>query len=118
MKVILIPVLALAALMITSCTSTTARAPQDWALAAQKAETAADHEQLAKHYDELAQTMQANADEERRMLREYQLRPHRYGRRIKDLRARSTALVRDSEAAAQDNRAMADFHRQMAAELH
>jgi len=118
MKVILIPALVLAASVTASCASKTERTPQDWAQAAQKAETAADHEQLAKHYDELAQTLQASADEERRMLTEYQRRPHRYGRRIKDLRARSIALVRDFEATARDNRAMADFHRQMAAELH
>jgi hypothetical protein len=116
MKVILIPVLAAAALLTASC-APTQRTAQDWALAAQRAETAEDHEALAKHYDELARTMQADADEERGLLAEYQRRPHRYGRRIQDLRSRSTALIRDFEASARDSRQMADFHRQMAAEL-
>lgn len=115
MKSTLIPALAFAVLLGAGCASK----PQhtDWAAAVQKAETADDHEKLAQHYDELAQTMQADADEEKRMLAEYQRRPHRYGKRIKDLRARSGALVRDYEAAAKENRDMAEFHRQMAAEL-
>lgn len=117
MKIMLISAFVLTTLLSAGCASKPERASQDWPLAAQKAETADDHEQLAKHYDELAATMQADADEERRMLTEYQRRPHRYGRRIKDLRARSTALVRDYEQGAQDNRAMAELHRQMAAEL-
>ena len=118
MKVILIPAFVLAAALTASCASKTQMTKQDWALAAQKAETPEAHEELAKHYDEVAQTMQADADQERQMLAEYQRRPQRYGTRIYDLRARSDALIRDFEKAASDSRQMADFHRQLAAQPH
>lgn len=114
MRLILIPAIALAATLTASCaSSTTSKTKQDWAQAASAAETPEDHAQLAKHYEEVAQGLQANADEERRMLAEYQRRPHRYGTRIYDLRRRSDALIRDAEKAAADARDMAEFHRQM-----
>ena len=73
---------------------------------------------LAKHFDEIAATASANADEQRRALADYQARPERYGRRIKDLRARSGALLRDFEASAADAKQMAQLHRDIAAEMH
>jgi hypothetical protein len=117
MKVTLIPALILAALVTVSCASKTNQPTQDWATAAERADTPEAHEALAKHFDEIAQTMQADADAERRALADYQARPHRYGRRIKDLRARSGALLRDFEASANDSRAMAQLHREIAAEM-
>ena len=117
MKVILKTALVLAALITLSCTSKTELTTQDWVTVAKKADTPEAHEQLAKHYDEVAKTMLADADEERRLLAEYQQRPHRYGKRILDLRSRSTALIRDLEASADDSRQMADMHRQIASEL-
>jgi hypothetical protein len=89
----------------------------DWARAAENAGTPEEHESLAIHFEDLAKTAEANADEQRRMLADYQARPHRYGRRIKDLRARSSALLRDFEAEAKDARQMAELHRQMGSGL-
>jgi predicted phage gp36 major capsid-like protein len=89
----------------------------DWATAAESAVTPEAHASLANHFEELAQTAEANADEQRRMLADYQARPHRYGRRIKDLRARASALLRDFEAAARDARQMAELHRQIGSGL-
>lgn len=117
MKVILIPALILAALVTAGCATKTSPS-QDWAAAAQNAESAAGHEALAKHFDEIAATEEANAEEQRRALADYQARPHRYGRRIKDLRARSGAMLRDFEAGAADAKAMAALHREIAAEMH
>ena len=116
MKVILIPALILAALLTAACAAKSSP-PQDWAAIAEKADTADGHEALAKHFDEIAASEAANAEEQRRALADYQARPHRYGRRIKDLRARSGAMLRDFEAGAADAKAMADLHRQIAAEM-
>jgi hypothetical protein len=69
-------------------------------------------------FDEIAAAAEANADDQRRALADYQARPQRYGRRIKDLRARSGALLRDFEASAADAKQMADLHRQIASEMH
>lgn len=87
-----------------------------WALAVQTAETRAAHEQLAEHYEEIAKTMDADAAEEREMLQQYQASPHKYGKRILDLRAQANAMIRDFEMAAAESRKMAQYHRQMAAE--
>lgn len=114
MKVTLISALALAAMLSVGCAS---KSGPDWRLPVQEAESAEDHEQFAQHYEEVAQNLQARADEERRVLTDYQRRPHRYGRRIKDLKAQSTALLRDYEKSAKDAREMAEYHRQMASEL-
>lgn len=116
MKKILIPALILAVMVSTSC-ATKNNAAMDWAAAAQNADTTEAHEALAQHFDELAKAAEANAEEERRALADYQARPHRYGRRIKDLRARSGALLRDYEAAANDARQMAALHRQIGSDL-
>ena len=39
--------------------------PHNWAYAVQTAETRANHEALAKHYDEITQQMLADAEEEK-----------------------------------------------------
>lgn len=117
MKEILIPALILATLVSSGCATKADRPAQDWTTAAQKAGTTEEHEALAKHFDELAQTARANAEAERQALADYQARPHRYGRRIKDLRARSSALLRDFEASANDAAQMAELHRQIGAEI-
>jgi len=115
MKVILIPVFVLAAVLAAGCASNSGQA--EWRLPAQEAESAEDHEQFAQHYDQVAKTLEADAAEERAVLTDYQRRPHRYGRRIKDLKAQSMRLLRDYEKSAKDAREMAEFHRQMAAEM-
>lgn len=80
----------------------------------QTADTREAHERLAKHYEEIA--LQAGADEEREMLIQYQANPHKYGKRILDLKARAEAMIRDLEMAAQESRRLAEYHRQLAEE--
>ncbi|WP_139558992.1 hypothetical protein [Methylotetracoccus oryzae] len=112
--------LTLAPILVLTVSAGCATKPDtatDWARAAESAATPEAHASLANHFEELAQTAEANADEQRRMLADYQARPHRYGRRIKDLRARSSALLRDFEAAAKDARQMAELHRQIGSGL-
>lgn len=105
------------ALTVSAGCATKTNTAADWARAAENAGTPEAHESLASHFEEIAKTAEANADEQRRMLADYQARPHRYGRRIKDLRARSSALLRDFEASAKDARQMAELHRQIGSGL-
>ena len=116
MKVIMTTLLFLALLVNAGC-ATTPNNAMDWARAAENAVTTEEHEALAGHFEEIARTAEANADEQRRVLADYQARPHQYGRRIKDLRARSSALLRDYEASANDARKMAELHRQIGSDL-
>lgn len=108
--------IVLAGLAGIGCATKTELKPQNWALAVQTAETREAHERLADHYEEIAQTMDADASEEKAMLAQYEANPHKYGKRLLDLKARAGAMIRDFELAAQESRRMANYHRQMATE--
>ena len=104
------------ALFGTGCASRTELKPQSWAIAVQTAETREAHERLAAHYDEIAQTMDADAAEERAMLQQYEANPHKYGKRLADMKSQAGAMIRDFERAAEESRRMAAYHRQMGKE--
>lgn len=88
--------------------------PHDWALEVQTAETREAHNRLAEHYEDIARTMDADAAEELSMLKQYQAAPHKYGKNILEIKARSQAMVHDFELAAKESRKMAEYHRQLA----
>lgn len=103
-------------LFLSGCASKDLQ-PHDWALEVQNAETREAHNLLANHYEDIAKAMDADAEEERRMLEQYQRQPHKYGKRILDLKARAQAMVMDFEKAAQESRKMAEYHRKFAEDL-
>lgn len=112
-----VSVITIALISLNACASREkSPRPHNWARAVQTAETRENHEALAQHYDEVAQQMLADAEEEKAMLEQYQAKPHKYGKRILDLKARATAMIRDFELAAEESKQMADYHRQLAAE--
>lgn len=79
------------------------------------AKTSADHEALAKHYDDSAQEMRLKAQEHKQRLEEYEKHSYLYGKRAQDLKAHCQSLIISYEQAAKSNKAMADIHREMAA---
>jgi len=87
--------------------------PMDMAQAVQSAETKADHEALAKHYEKAAEDMQLKADEHKKLLRHYESKSYKYGRQAQDFQAHCERLISDYEKAAEENREMAKMHRQM-----
>jgi len=87
--------------------------PMNMDLAVQNAETRADHEALAKHYDEAAKDMQEKAREHQELLNHYQAKSYKYGRQAQDFKAHCQRLVDAYEKAAEENREMARMHRQM-----
>jgi hypothetical protein len=88
--------------------------PMDMSRAEKSAKTSGDHTALAKHYEEVAQSLQAKAEAEKRELGEYIEHAAYYGRQSEDLKEHSEALVRVYEEAAEKNRRMANTHRRMA----
>lgn len=108
-------VLVAAMLALSACANKEIK-PHNWALDVQNAETREAHELLADHYEEIAKAMDADADEERAMLAQYQAHPHRYGKRILDLKAHAEAMIMDFEKAARESREMASYHRSFAVE--
>ncbi len=100
--------------LMTACATNKAPQPHDWALEVQTAETREAHNRLAEHYEEIAKTMEADAAEEKAMLDKYIGSPHKYGKQIIDIKARSQAMIHDFELAAGESRKMAAYHRQLA----
>lgn len=90
--------------------------PMDMSQAVQSASTKADHEALAKHYDEAADEMQAKVDEHKKLLAEYHAQSYKYGRQGPTFEQHCETLIRAYENAVAENRAMAEAHRTMVAE--
>lgn len=90
--------------------------PMDMTQAVQSAKTRGDHESLARHYEDAAKEMQAQAAEHKKMLAQYEGNKVLYGKQAQSLISHCQGLVRVYEQAALENRSMAESHRQMAAE--
>jgi hypothetical protein len=88
--------------------------PMDMTQAEHSAKTRADHNALARHYEEAAKAMQARAEAEKKMLTEFQNHAYYYGRQTEDLKEHSEALIRLYEQAADANMRMAKSHQRMA----
>ncbi|HEX8874362.1 MAG TPA: hypothetical protein VF780_07000 [Nitrosospira sp.] len=88
--------------------------PMDMTSAIRNAKTSADYEALARHYEDAAKNMQAKADEQKRMLAQYQEHGYYYGRQTEDLIVHSQALIRVYQEAANANLNMAHYHHRLA----
>ncbi|MCX7095240.1 MAG: hypothetical protein NTY50_17565 [Methylobacter sp.] len=80
-------------------------------LAAQNAVSNADHQLLAKHYDDAARDIQTKADAYKKLLAQYESKSYLYGRQAEDLKAHSQKLIDAYEKAAEANLKMAEMHR-------
>jgi len=89
----------------------------DMTLAVKNAKTPADHNSLAKHYEDTAKEMQSKVDEHKKMLAEYEAHSEYYGRRGLDMGSMCRALIHVYEQATRENMDLADSHRKMAAEI-
>jgi hypothetical protein len=112
MKITLLIALGMLGLLM-SCTINPH--PMDMTRAVQNAKTAADHDALARHYDDAANEMQAKVEEHKKLLTYYQPQKTR-NKQAQDLANHCQGLIRIYEQAAAENRAMAKSHREMAAE--
>ena len=84
--------------------------PMDMTAAIQNAKTPADHDALAKHYEDAAREMQAKADEHKKLLAQYQANKGLYGKSAQSLIDHCQGLIRIYEQAAAENRSMAAAH--------
>ena len=72
------------------------------------------HIKLAEHYEKESKEMNAKAEEQREMLREYEEHSEYYGRAGQEFHAHHEALLREYTKAAKQNEDMAAAHRKMA----
>lgn len=113
MKTKLLMTLFLTAGLFAACTEMKPH-PMDMSQAVQSASTKADHEALAKHYDEAADEMQVKVDEHKKLLSQYQSKSYLYGKQGESFKEHCQMLIDAYEKAAEANRAMAEAHRAMA----
>ncbi|HVW63911.1 MAG TPA: hypothetical protein VHB01_02765 [Nitrosospira sp.] len=85
--------------------------------AAQNARTYADHDRLAKQYKNSARQLLIKADEQKKLLSQYQEKSYMYGRQAQDLQSHTVALLHKYERAAEETIQQAAYHQKMAAEL-
>jgi outer membrane murein-binding lipoprotein Lpp len=85
--------------------------------AAQNARTYADHDRLAKQYKNNARQLLVKADEQKKLLSQYQEKSYMYGRQAQDLQSHTVALLHKYERAVESNIQQAAYHQKMAAEL-
>ena len=100
--------------LLASCTMNPH--PMDMSQAVQSAKSRADHEALAKHYEDAAKEMQAKVGEHKKLLARYETSkviPIGYARRFT---IQHQGLVQIYEQAVTANMSMAESHRQLAAE--
>jgi hypothetical protein len=85
--------------------------------AAQSARTYADHDRLAKQYKNNARQLLVKAEEQKKLLSQYQEKSYMYGRQAQDLQSHTVALLHKYERAVENNIQQAAYHQKMAAEL-
>jgi endonuclease III len=88
--------------------------PMDMSQAVQNATSKADHEALAKHYEEAADEMQVKVDEHEKLLSQYQSKSYLYGKQAETFKQHCQVLINAYGSAVDANRAMAEAHRGMA----
>lgn len=88
--------------------------PMDMTSAIRNAKTSADHEALARHYEDTSKAMRAKAEEQKKMLKEYDVHGYYYGRQTEDLQEHAQALARAYDDAADANMNLAHYHRRLA----
>ena len=105
--------------LLASCAQTGALEVRDAELskAAQSARTYADHDRLAKQYKNSARELLVKADEQKKLLTQYQEKSYMFGRQAQDLQSHTAALMHKYERAAENTIQQAAYHQQMAAEL-
>jgi endonuclease III len=113
MKIITLITLTVTLGLLSACSEMNPH-PMDMSQAVQSAETKADHEALAKHYDETAEEMQLKVDEHKKLLGQYESKSYLYGRQAEDFKAHCQRLITSYENAVDANRKMAEMHRGMA----
>lgn len=85
--------------------------------AAQNARTYADHNNLAKQYENTAKEMLVKAEEQRKLLEQYEEKGYLYGRQAQDVQSRTWALLNKYKQGAEETIHQAAFHQRMASEL-
>jgi hypothetical protein len=85
--------------------------------AAENARTHADHDSLARQYENTAKELLEKTEERKKLLQHYEEKSYLYGKRAQDMQSHTWALLHKYGKAAKETMKQAAFHRKMASEL-
>src|SRR5690348_17319392 len=113
----LLAVLAIA--LLASCAQMSPLEAQDADIRkdAENARTYADHDRLAKQYENTAKELLVKAEEQKKLLQHYEEKSYLYGRQAQDYQSHTSALLNKYQQAAAETIKQAAFHQKMASEL-
>lgn len=105
--------------LLAACAETTPleRKNANSHVASEKARKPADHDRLARHYENTAKQLLAKVEEQRKLLQHYEEKSYLYGRQAQDNQSRATAMLNKYEHDATETMKQAAFHNRMASEL-
>lgn len=84
--------------------------------AAQDAGTFADHDSIAKRYENTARALLVKVEEQKKLLQHYEDKSYLYGRQGQDFQSHTVALLRKYEQATKKSTSQAASHHKMALE--
>jgi membrane protein involved in colicin uptake len=76
-----------------------------------------DHDRLAEQYQRMAKELRIKAEEQRKLLEQYEEKSYLYGKQAQDRQSHMQALARKYQRVAEEAIRQAAFHQKMAAEL-
>lgn len=91
--------------------------PMDMTAALQNAKTRADHQALARHYEEAAAEMQTKVEAHKKRLEYYEKQRYVEPNQWPLMADHCRSLIGFYQGAARENQQLADLHRQVAAKL-
>jgi outer membrane murein-binding lipoprotein Lpp len=105
--------------LLASCaeTSPLERKNANSHVASEKAKRPADHDRLARQYENAAKQLQAKAEEQKKLLQHYEEKSYLYGRQAQDNESHAAAMFSKYQHDAAETMQQAAFHHRMASEL-
>lgn len=89
----------------------------DTSVPVQNTRTSADHDNIARRYENKAKELMVKAEERKKLLQHYEDKSYLYGRGGQDFQAQAIALERKYKLASEKVNSLAAFHHKMAAEV-
>jgi hypothetical protein len=86
-------------------------------VASEKAKRPADHDRLARQYENAAKQLQAKAEEQKKLLQHYEEKSYLYGRQAQDKQSHAAAMLSKYQHDAAETMKQAAIHHRLASEL-
>jgi hypothetical protein len=105
--------------LLASCAETSAleRKNANNHVASENAKRPADHDRLARQYENTAKQLRTKVEEQQKLLQHYEEKSYLYGRQAQDNKSHTEALLNKYQHDVEETMQQAAFHHKMAAQL-